>query len=264
MKPLVSIKPLSEVSTSCFKLTDCTYAADVQTHVHQDRIPRISIVLQGQLHERVGQCEEWASPLSMVIKPTSARHADRFGPKGARLLSILPDSRCWSNMCERPLLHRWHWFHGHTHAAIVTRFLHDLSTAQQVDEREEALINLIADLEEPEQQFTDGDRPSWLANIAARLRDCCEEDLRIQQLAAEIDLHPVYLARAFRRHFGCSPKQYQHAFRLRRAIHQLTEQMPLVQVALDNGYADQSHFSRQLKDRVGVSPGQMRRLLQAW
>lgn len=242
---------------------DYAYGPHTFSDYHEDKSPRISIVLRGHLSERVGNCEEWASPLSVVIKPADAKHANRYGPKGARVISILPRQHHWCNEYDAGFMDRWQWFHGHTHAAAVTRFLSALAAEPNLPDCASPLIELIADLSPPvlDKPATP---PSWLSRIAEQLRDECDTVLRIQQLAETAEVHPVYLARAFRRYYGCSPKQFQHAFRLRRAIQQLAEPMPLVQVALDNGYADQSHFSRHLKAETGKSPGNMRRLLYSW
>jgi AraC family transcriptional regulator len=87
------------------------------------------------------------------------------------------------------------------------------------------------------------------------------EPMDLAAIAAEVDIHPVHMARVFRRHFGCSPGTYLRRLRVRQACRLLTEtDRPLAHVALDLGYADQSHFTRTFKRSLGVPPGEYRRL----
>lgn len=64
------------------------------------------------------------------------------------------------------------------------------------------------------------------------MQDTFDRAPRTGELARELGLHPVYLARVFRRYFGCSIKQYVQQIRLRRAMEQLAAtQTPLTPYA---------------------------------
>jgi len=72
-------------------------------------------------------------------------------------------------------------------------------------------------------------------------------------------MDPVALARAFRRALGCSITCYRRRAQLRRAASLLSEsRMALADVALETGFADQSHFCRIFKREIGVSPARYR------
>ena len=66
--------------------------------------------------------------------------------------------------------------------------------------------------------------------------------------------------RTLRRHFlkylGVGPKQMDRLFRVQRSMRTLCEasQVNLSQVALDNGFSDQSHFTREFRSLVGWAP----------
>jgi len=103
--------------------------------------------------------------------------------------------------------------------------------------------------------------PQWLASareaIHQRFRD---DQLRVAALAAEQGVHPVYFARVFRRHFHTTPGGYVRRLRLEWAARRVEETgEALAAIALECGFADQSHLTRAFRRRFGVSPGSLRR-----
>ena len=97
-----------------------------------------------------------------------------------------------------------------------------------------------------------------------RLIDFIEEnldsDLRLDAMAAEVQISPLYLARAFKAAIGQSPHQYVLARRIERAKELLRNtDMPVVDVALSAGFSSQSHLSHWFVRQVGVSPAAYRR-----
>jgi AraC family transcriptional regulator len=70
----------------------------------------------------------------------------------------------------------------------------------------------------------------------------------------------VHLARAFRRHYGCTPGDYVRKLRVESACRRLaTSDAPLIEVALSAGFSDQSHFRRAFRRQVRMMPGEFRR-----
>jgi AraC-like DNA-binding protein len=64
------------------------------------------------------------------------------------------------------------------------------------------------------------------------------------------------LARQFRVVVGTSPYRYSLMRRLTAARAQIARRRPLVDVALETGFADQAHFTRRFTDAFGITPGQ--------
>jgi AraC family transcriptional regulator len=80
-------------------------------------------------------------------------------------------------------------------------------------------------------------------------------------LAQSVGVHPVTLARAFRRAFGCTVGEYVRNLRIERAALQLAEtELPLAEIALAAGFSDQSHFSNLFRQHTGLSPSKFRRV----
>ncbi len=103
--------------------------------------------------------------------------------------------------------------------------------------------------------------PAWLGRAVELLHDRYREELTIAEIAAAAGVHPIHLARTFRRHLRCTPGQFARFRRLERAAALLLRTAcPLAEVALCSGFADQSHFSRVFARHFGLPPGEYRTL----
>lgn len=97
-----------------------------------------------------------------------------------------------------------------------------------------------------------------------RLIDFIEEhldgDLSLEAMAREVDISPLYLARAFKAAVHQSPHQYVLARRIEKSKELLRNtDLPIVDVALSVGFSSQSHLSHWFLRQVGVSPAAYRR-----
>jgi AraC family transcriptional regulator len=106
--------------------------------------------------------------------------------------------------------------------------------------------------------------PRWLAVACELLHDRCTEDIHIAEVAQAAGVHPVHLARVFRRYQGCTPGDYLRRRRLERSDVLLRDTTrPIAEVALSCGFSDQSHFANAFKRHRGLTPGAYRRLASA-
>ena len=102
--------------------------------------------------------------------------------------------------------------------------------------------------------------PSWLHIACSMLRESKVGNLSIQDVAAEVAVHPSHLAKCFRRYVGLSPGEFARRARLDRACHELHYTVkPLKRIATECGFADQAHFTRAFKRAFGYVPSATRR-----
>jgi AraC family transcriptional regulator len=80
------------------------------------------------------------------------------------------------------------------------------------------------------------------------------EPLDLADLAALLGIDSVHVARAFRQHYGCTVGDRIRELRIERAKTRIAAKMPLSEVALDAGFADQSHFTHTFRRAPGVTP----------
>jgi AraC-like DNA-binding protein len=78
--------------------------------------------------------------------------------------------------------------------------------------------------------------------------------VRSAELEAVTGLTRYDLARQFRWMCGTSPYRYLLMRRLAAAREQIARRRPLVEVALEAGFADQAHFTRMFKAAFGLTP----------
>ena len=101
---------------------------------------------------------------------------------------------------------------------------------------------------------------TWLNRIRERIADAPHAAPTTRELAMETGLHPVYVARAFRAAFGTGIGEYARLMRAEMARRLLADgALPLAELALRAGYADQSHLTREMRRFLGATPASVRR-----
>jgi AraC-like DNA-binding protein len=90
----------------------------------------------------------------------------------------------------------------------------------------------------------------------AYLLENITHNISLEELSAHVDLSPYHFLRRFRATFGMPPHTYHLQQRIHLAKRMLADGAPIVQVALDTGFTDQSHFTRRFKPFVGTTPRQ--------
>lgn len=98
--------------------------------------------------------------------------------------------------------------------------------------------------------------------VAAYVRAHLHEPLTLDSLAAVAGYSPYYFARLFRQATGDSPYQYVLRQRVTGAQRLLREtDLPVQEVALACGFANQSHLTRVFGRLLGATPGAYRRAM---
>jgi len=82
------------------------------------------------------------------------------------------------------------------------------------------------------------------------------EPLSLSDLAQTVFLSNHYLCRLFKQVVGTSPMEYVSNLRMTKAKELLIQGVSVVETCERVGYGNLSHFSRQFKQRMGISPRQ--------
>lgn len=105
-----------------------------------------------------------------------------------------------------------------------------------------------------------GAAPWWLRQARDRLRKEFRAAPTVKELADAAGIHPDYLGRCFREHYGIRVGEYVDRLRLEWAGRRLVGTADkIIDIALEAGFSDQSHLTRRFKRHFGVTPAQYRR-----
>ena len=169
---------------------------------------------------------------------------------GSRLVKdVLPDARLpiFPGLVRDPglavslrRLCRWLEFGGPS-LAVETRLLSDLKN----------LFVRHARLEERERN---GRESGHVARVQEYLRANFHRNVRLDELARLTGLSKAYVIRSFHRLVGMPPYEWLLQLRVEMAKHRLREGCPIRDLAIELGFADQSHFHRRFKSITGVTP----------
>lgn len=247
---------------SGIRLSDVSHPCPRRVPSHSHERAFVCLLLKGRYREEAGRLEVEYAPGTLAFHPAGFKHKDEIGPGGGAFFLVEYADACLESL-------------GREHAggnrgpgrrgglALVLDLLreHRLGSAGVAVEAV-ALELLAACVEAPPPPPSH--RPRWLARVEERLREELEAPPSLVVLAADAGVHPVHLARVFRRHRGESIGRHVRRMKVQWALGQLADtERTLAEIALDGGFTDQSHFTRVFRELVGRPPGAARRLLQA-
>ena len=253
-----------KIDAGGLRLVVTDYRPGERMDPHWHDATTFGMVLRGAVEEGVGGREHQATACGFVVKPAGTVHANRFGPAGARMVCIglRPGHRPWEHGRVRPL-ERWRWTEGGPASRALWRLL---CTARGEPAHGPGLLadafwEMMDALEDDGAPLSPSAPPAWLRRIRDRLHDEVDAAPRVRALAEAAGVHPVYLARAFRRAYGVPVTEYARRLRVRAAADRVAStELPLARVALEAGFADQAHLTRALRRETGLTPAALRRV----
>ena len=199
---------------------------------------------------------------SFASIPAGAAHSSVFAATGCEILVIRPASDDGSQLFGRLLLER-----RRIGAAAAThlgrRIAGELGAGTRARRRaRRPCFELIATAGRAATPRDDR-RRQWLHTVREQLDASVPGRPCLQELAASVGRQPAHLARAFRRKYGVSVADYARLRRLEWATAQIAStDASLARIALDAGFADQSHFTRVFRRHHGVTPGRYREIVR--
>ncbi len=219
---------------------------------HSHRRSLLLIVSAGDLEEA---CDESVQPLcagSVRISRPGAAHDLAFGADGARCTLIGADGPFWSRIYARALRGRAQAFAAIT--ADAAPYLAGANSEALLRSRAATLAfgRVLSVLEHGEPQRA----PAWLDESLDALDR--GGDRRVGQIARTLRRDRVHFARAFAAHVGLRPREYRAVRRLAAALAALGSEQRLSEIALEVGYAHQSHMNNAFRALLGRSPARVR------
>jgi AraC family transcriptional regulator len=267
-KTVLVAKPVRRVVAGGFTVTEGMHHDGSELPWHHHETPTICFVLKGGFTEMWRGGSIACSSSMMKITPAGERHWNRFSRGDVRGLLIEPDNsqldklRPYSGVLDERMS-----FNSGLLSGIAWRVYDEMRETDSAATLaiEGLLLELVAAASRlREQNGVSGRRPRWLEDAREQIHVGLGARPSLSGLAESVGVHPVTLARAFRRAFGCTVGEYVRSLRIERAAHQLAQtERSLAEIALEAGFSDQSHFSNLFRRHTGLSPFKYRRVVRS-
>jgi len=254
---------------------DCVCDAHARTPPTErmNRRTAIAVVVRGSFRVRASQGDMLVGPGTLLLKNAGSCHEYRHVDDGGdRTLTFeLDDAFVDAAGASFGVTRRRH--HVFTQLALpaapsTTAALAMAERAMRI--HEPALLHEAA-LSIASLAFTSSWAPSHrlalptdaqarrVARVLRHVDAAPASDCSLSTLAALAGLSIFHFSRVFRALVGQTPHQYVMAARLRAAAASLsTTRAPIIEVALDCGFRDLSHFTASFHRAFGVSPRRYR------
>jgi AraC family transcriptional regulator len=225
----------------------------IGTHSHARAY--LSVILRGDYRETVETTASDIAGRTVIVHRPGESHHEVFGERGATILSIDMPADWFDPVLERSRT----IYTGPDVDTAIGKLARELKSDGSAAEWfvESAVLNLVgivvrrSERRQPEA--------SWLRRVTAYLDDTYARNTPLAELAALAGVHPVCLARCFREVHRCTVGEYVRALRLEHALADLVRsKKPIAEIAVEHGFSDQSHLTRQVRLATGITPRQWR------
>jgi AraC family transcriptional regulator len=260
--PITLGERLKTTTAAGFVLTETAHQPNQNLPRHYHELTNVAFVLDGSFTEMLDRRRVECNAGSLLIKPPGEAHANRYGRTGMRCLIIemhrqqLETLQPWSAALDQVTHVR-----GGTLSMLGMRIYKEFSLMDGASPLaiEGLMLEFVAHLSRQSKNPSKGKRPRWLEQAREILEADFHGSVSLACVAAAVEIHPVHLAREFRKYFGCTPGDYVRQLRIDFACRQLSgSDMSLVEIALTAGFAHQAHFSRVFKAQTGMTPSEFR------
>ena len=240
----------------------------VERHTHETA--HFIVLLSGQYVTSARGADAVCVRPAVIYNPPGTTHRDRFRRVGGRVdgrfMSIAVDSPRMSDIAASfRLVDESTYSHERRAVRLGARLAREMHVRNDSSTLaiEAICLELFAPaIVGPVAQRTAA--PGWLRVASDLIQDHCVDGTCVADIARACDVHPVYLARAFRKFLGCSPGDYLRRCRIERAAGLLASTAtPISLVALQCGYTDQSHLNAAFRRVYAATPAEYRRIARS-
>lgn len=252
----------TEIKTSSFAVAEVEDFNDSEVPSHTHENAHFLFVIRGEYEATVKDRKLLCTTSDILYYPAGTTHRDHFCTSNGRFLTISLNHETHEKWLKdiRFLDYSLN-FEDREIISLGKRICRELRSPDEMSPlvlegmSNELMVYTARSLD----KF--GKPPVWLKTASELIKDCCMQGITINQIAAEVGVHPLHLARTFRRFYNCSPGEYLRKSRIEFASNLLIySNKTLVEIALFSGFSDQSQFSRSFKQHTGITPADFRRI----
>jgi AraC family transcriptional regulator len=247
-----------------FSLSETHYTPGLKLSRHSHEAPYFGFILCGEYTESYGQRVRACQPSMLIYHPAGELHAQRFDQTAVRLFRIEVDYQRLQDMSQADFCLESPADYRSGLVNIIARKLYQEFCAPDAVSRlaiEGLALELIAAVARlsNHRDNTSGCPPRWLTQAHELIKSRFAEPLTLSEMARAVGVHPVTLAREFRRFYRCTIGEMARYERIEFACREILKpDAKLTDVAISAGFYDQSHFAKTFKQIMGITPAQYR------
>ena len=247
-------------------LGEVKYAPGQHVPRHSHPHVRLVFLLKGSFTEiRGDETHTIASP-TLLFRPANDLHSYLVADDGAVCLIVDVDEDWVARARQHArLLTRATAFRGGLVVHLAHRLYGEFRLRDEVSRLaiESLTLGVFAEASRLAARPAERPAPAWLARARSLVDRNFAEPLPLGRVAGRVGVHPVHLARTFRRVYRMTFAGYLRQVRVEFARRELARsRAPLGEIAAAAGFCDQSHFSRCFKRYTGLTPAEYRLALQ--
>jgi AraC family transcriptional regulator len=230
--------------------------------LHEHEEGYIGFVLQGTYTEKAGDRLVEGGAHSVAFHPEGEKHWFKIHEQGLKCLIVQLEPGWLAQLGKhREPLDNGAFFSGGRMFQLAARVYNELHQPDDAASlaMEGLVLEMFAEASRRTKHYNYSHQPRWLSQIHDLLHDRFIEAPSLEELGKVAGVHPVHVARAFRGHYQSTVGEYIRQLRVEHACKQIAgTDAPLVDIALESGFTDQSHFSRTFKQIIGMTPAKYR------
>ncbi len=245
-------------------LVESGYGPGFESRPHSHECAFFYLILEGTCTQKCGNRERTGLTSNLAFHPAGEIHSDCWHVRGGRCLHLEFDAHWMDQVREHsPVLEHPAEFRAGTTIWLASRLYRELREPDELSPLaiEGLALELVTHVARGATNPVRGGKPAWIRRITELLTARFNEPLTLAEIAREAGVHPVHLVTAFRLHVHYTPFDYLRRIRVSFAARQLVgTDKTLVEIALEAGFAHQSHFCRVFKAITGMTPLAYRQL----
>jgi len=245
-------------------LTETFYPARLNLSPHAHENACFGLVIEGEYAEEFGVKSLLCQRHTVLFRPPQVIHGNHVSESGARCFFVevaphwLESLPAQGASLKEPAL-----LEGGALERLANSLYREWRETDDVTPLviQGLTLEMLAHFHRGLQTRREARPPQWLERVHELIRSRFVESLQLAEISQSVGMHPMHVAREFRRYYRTTIGQFIRQQRIHFACELLAQsEASLIEIALEAGFAHQAHFTTVFKRCTGLTPAQYRKL----